>query len=92
MTASPYGSPPSAVHRRSWHHGQKVAELGQKCMPSGVYEPAILTRRSGTQTEKGPQRVGEGTRSPLGAGGPLGAFQACVMRGPCSSCISPGAR
>src|SRR5262245_62535343 len=45
MTASPYGSPPSAGHRRSWHHGQKVAELGQKCMPSGAYDPPILTPR-----------------------------------------------
>jgi hypothetical protein len=43
MTASPYGSPPSAGHRPSLHHGQKVAEPGQKCMPSAVCDlPNLL--------------------------------------------------
>src|SRR5262249_1823440 len=56
-TASPYGSPPSAGHRRSWHHGQKVAELGQKCMPSGV--PADSHAASGAD-RTGPRRAGQG--------------------------------
>jgi len=50
MTASPYGSPPSAGHRRSWHHGQKVAELGQKCMPSGAYDPPDSHAAAGART------------------------------------------
>jgi hypothetical protein len=59
MTASPYGSPPSAAHRRPRHHGQKVAEPGQKCMPLAAREAAaILTRCS--EPDRSPRNARRG--------------------------------